>query len=44
VRQVAEARQEEVVQAADERQLPWPWPLVAGEAPVALCVRMCCSS
>jgi hypothetical protein len=24
VRQVAEARQEEVVQAADERQLPWP--------------------
>ena len=25
VRQVAEARQEEVVQAADERQLPWPW-------------------
>jgi len=25
VREVAEARQEEVVQAADQRQLPWPW-------------------
>jgi hypothetical protein len=24
VRQVAKARQEEMVQAADERQLPWP--------------------